>query len=748
MSLNPGSITLPEISILPVNPPPVGKYFVYIRAGAIRYYDNSSNEYTLSTGITAEQVEDIVGNLITGGSGITVTYNDAGNVLTIALDSATQTALTNAANHIANTSNPHATTKAQVGLGNVDNTSDLNKPISTATQSALNAKQDLDADLTAVAGLTTSGLITRTGAGTATTRTVAAGTGISIANGDGVSGNPTVTNSDTGSAAVATHVAAGDPHPQYLTTAEGNAAYQPLDSDLTAVAGLATQGIIARTGAGTATTRSVAAGTGITVANGDAVAGNPTVSLSNVGTAGTYGSATTIPSITTNAQGQVSAVTNNLIAIPSTQVTDFNEAAQDAVGGILTDSSSVDFTYSDGSNTIQAFVIPGGVDHNGLANLAVGNPHTQYLQTSVAASTYQPLDSDLTAVAGLATQGLIARTGAGTATTRTVTAGTGISVANGDGLSGNPTITNSDTGSSAVATHEAAGDPHPQYLTAAEGNAAYQPLDADLTALAGLASTGIVCRTGANTYAERFIAISTGLSISNPGGVGGNPTISNADTGSAAVSNHVGLSDPHAQYQLEANLQTDVRSTPVTGFSATPDSPVVTTDTLLAAIGKLQAQIDRLTTESENWFEQVKAADTIVNSNTTLTNITDLSIPVVAGNDYYLEYTLLFRTAATGTGLAVSLNTSNTAAGEGSLLVNMPIAADGTAALYTGTINGFGDVVTGTGVQTAQPSWFVCNMKGVFRCTTSGDLVPQFRSEVNGSNVNCGAGSTVLARRF
>jgi len=33
--------------------------------------------------------------------------------------------------------NPHGTTKADVGLGNVDNTSDLNKPISTATQTAI-----------------------------------------------------------------------------------------------------------------------------------------------------------------------------------------------------------------------------------------------------------------------------------------------------------------------------------------------------------------------------------------------------------------------------------------------------------------------------------------------------------------------------------------------------------------------------------------------------------------------------------
>ena len=53
---------------------------------------------------------------------------------------ATQTSLTS---HTSRTDNPHATTKAQVGLGSVDNTSDLSKPVSTATQTALNGKLDL-----------------------------------------------------------------------------------------------------------------------------------------------------------------------------------------------------------------------------------------------------------------------------------------------------------------------------------------------------------------------------------------------------------------------------------------------------------------------------------------------------------------------------------------------------------------------------------------------------------------------------
>lgn len=50
----------------------------------------------------------------------------------------------NLTTHTSNTSNPHSVTKAQVGLSNVDNTSDANKPVSTATQTALDLKVDSD----------------------------------------------------------------------------------------------------------------------------------------------------------------------------------------------------------------------------------------------------------------------------------------------------------------------------------------------------------------------------------------------------------------------------------------------------------------------------------------------------------------------------------------------------------------------------------------------------------------------------
>ena len=50
---------------------------------------------------------------------------------------------TDVLNHIASTSNPHNVTPTQIWLGNVDNTSDADKPVSNATQSALNRKANL-----------------------------------------------------------------------------------------------------------------------------------------------------------------------------------------------------------------------------------------------------------------------------------------------------------------------------------------------------------------------------------------------------------------------------------------------------------------------------------------------------------------------------------------------------------------------------------------------------------------------------
>lgn len=60
-----------------------------------------------------------------------------------------------------------------------------------------------------------------------------------------------------------------------------------------------------------------------------------------------------------------------------------DERAQDAIGTILVDSASIDFTYDDGTPSITASVIPGGVDHDQLLNF-VANEHVDHSTVSIA----------------------------------------------------------------------------------------------------------------------------------------------------------------------------------------------------------------------------------------------------------------------------------------------------------------------------------------------------------------------------
>lgn len=63
-------------------------------------------------------------------------------------------------------------------------------------------------------------------------------------------------------------------------------------------------------------------------------------------------------------------------------------------------------------------------------------------------------------------------------------------------------------------------------LTASASDVGAQPVNADLTAISGISTTGMLARTAAGTYTTRQIAVPTrGISITNPDGVAGNPTI-------------------------------------------------------------------------------------------------------------------------------------------------------------------------------------------------------------------------------
>jgi hypothetical protein len=221
--------------------------------------------------------------------------------------------------------------------------------------------------------------------------------------------------------------------------------YQPLDATLTALAGLdATPGLLVQTGEDTFARRSLAApASGLTITNPAGTAGDPTFALSN------------------------------------------DLAAVEALSGTgLARRTGLD-TWSVGTTV--------AVDEGGTGATTAAGARTNL--GLVPGTNVQAWDADLDAVAGLSSTGIIARTGAGTAATRTLTApAAGVTVSNGDGVAGNPALA----------------------------------LANDLAALEGLSGTGIARRTGPDAWSTGTLVSNAELATMATGTIKGNVSGSTA----------------------------------------------------------------------------------------------------------------------------------------------------------------------------------------------------------------------------
>jgi len=181
-----------------------------------------------------------------------------------------------------------------------------------------------------------------------------------------------------------------------------------------------------------------------------------------------------------------------------------DEKSQDAIGTILDDGTIGDvvFTYDDAGNKISADVENDSHNHTGstISGLSVSNFTSQNISnwtnnSGYVGSTYA-LTGDLTGtlaspsitgnavtfakIQTIPTSTLLGRTTAGTGNVES------LSVVNVQGLLGLGSSAYTSAGDYSASTHDHSG--------------IYQPLDGDLSAVAGLATTGYLKRTGTNAW--------------------------------------------------------------------------------------------------------------------------------------------------------------------------------------------------------------------------------------------------------
>jgi len=343
-------------------------------------------------------------NLTIGSTNITAFQGDLGAALS-----------GDFTNHTGNVSNPHNVTKSQIGLSNVTDVTPLELPISNATQTALNAKQD---PLISGTNIKTINGVTILGSGD---MTITGGnvSGIaSFTDGGGFTG--TVTNNSlsltlqNANATQSGQVTAG----KYTDwDAKGTSNLTLGSTGTTALKGNATTAdITASTDKNyvtdaelTVLTQTSGSNTGDNATNtlysglvsnanhtGDAT-GSTALTLATVNNnAGVFGNATTVPIITVNGKGLVTNITNVTISGGSGTVTNVTAtapvvssggtapnismaAATSSVDGYMTSTyagkldsiaANSNVTYVQGNGTVNGLTLTGNVTGGG--NLTLG----------------------------------------------------------------------------------------------------------------------------------------------------------------------------------------------------------------------------------------------------------------------------------------------------------------------------------------------------------------------------------------